>query len=439
MKKNKRMLLLLAIVLIGFGALSLAAYLGNWLPTEISASKIVESEEAAALRKQLGDKNVSEVSLTGTVNIGGPIVVYGKKTIIGDGQLVMDESYQKNNENGEYLLILEKRAKVTVGGDVVLDGNSVVGCIYVNKGADLTVRDNVILRNSTMETANVWAEGNLTIAGGDLTSAIGHNVWSAGKITLSGGTITGSGVDYAGIYVSGEMTQTGGAINEAGTNVYVAKGSSFTYEKGSNSYAVKDGIYVEKNAKLKLTTAEAKVRESGHNGITLEGYGIIDDALLYMSGNQQIDVGTAGYLEIKGGNLAYGLGNGIRNRGTVIMTGGAIYGTTNHGVVNSGTMEIKAGEIRDNGRNGIQNKNGGDIKVIGKDIALYNNAYGITNEENADCELAYAQVYNHSSNNIRDFGDIYIHDITLKDSYGNCINVACCRYAKQSESVSVQY
>ena len=435
MKKKKAIGLLLAIVLIGFGALGFAAYLGDWLPTGISANKIVESAEAANLRKQLGDRKVSEVALTGTVKIGGPIVVSGKKTITGDGQLMMDDAYQQDNESGNYLLILEKNAKVTVGGDVVLDGNSAVGCIQVKKGADLTVRDNAILRNAAVETANVWAEGDLTIAGGDLASAIGHNVWSAGKITLSGGTITGSGVDYAGIHVSGAMTQTGGAINEAGTNVYVAKGGSFTYEKGSNSYAVKDGIYVEKNAKLKLTTAEAKVRESGHNGITLEGRGIIDDALLYMSGNQQIDVGLDGYLEIKGGDVAYGLGNGIRNRGTVIMTGGAIYGTTNHGVVNSGTMEIKAGEIRDNGRNGIQNKNGGDIKVVGKDIALYNNAYGITNEENADCELAYAQVYNHSSNNIRDFGDIYIHDITLKDSYGNCINVAYGGTVKVKDTV----
>ncbi len=424
MKKNKMTLLLLTIVLIGFGALSCAAYLGDWFSTGIGVNKIVESGEAATLRKQLGDESVTEVSLTGTVKIGGPIAVYGKKTITGDGQLMMDDAYQQDDENGEYLLILEKDAEVSVGGDVVLDGNSVVGCIQVKKDANLTVCDNAILRNSTMETANVWAEGDLTIKGGDLTSATGYNVWSAGRMTLSGGTITGSGTEYAGIYVSGKMTQTGGTIREAGTNVYVAKGGSFVYKNGSNSYAIGDGILVEKNAELKLTTAEAKVRESGHNGITLEGYGIIDDALLYMSGNQQIDIGKEGYLEIKGGDLAYGLGNGIRNRGTVIMTGGAIYGTTIHGVVNSGTMEIKAGEIRDNGRNGIQNKNGGDIKVIGKDIALYNNAYGITNEENADCELAYAQVYNHSANNIRDFGDIYIHDITLKDSYGNCINVA---------------
>ena len=50
---DKMTLLLLTIVLIGFGALSCAAYLGDWFSTGIGVNKIVESGEAATLRKQL--------------------------------------------------------------------------------------------------------------------------------------------------------------------------------------------------------------------------------------------------------------------------------------------------------------------------------------------------------------------------------------------------
>ncbi|MCD8046260.1 MAG: hypothetical protein LUE90_06455 [Clostridiales bacterium] len=229
----------------------------------------------------------------------------------------------------------------------------------------------------------------------------------------------------ANIYCLGELTQSGGTVQSGYDNVYLAGEGSFLWESGNNKESVNYGICVEEDAYLKTTSGDAVMRDAGTHGIYLLGEADIDDILLIMSGANQIDVGTTGVLNLNGGDLAYANGNSVNNAGTMVMDGASIYNSGYAGIVNTGTLDMVSGKVFNNGDKGVINKNGGTLTILSEDVDISNNASGVINEENATCEIANAKIHSNTSNNVINYGDLYVHDVTMYDSGSNCVN---CNY-----------
>lgn len=326
------------------------------------------------LRKQLADDSVTEIELTEDIDVSAPLEVNGSKKIIGSGKLVAADDYKAIERMG--LLTLTNGADVIIGGSVTVDAKNVDCAVYVTDGAALTLENDVVLLNASL----------------------------------------------ANVYVLGELKQSGGNVEAGYDNVYIANGGSFLWEKGGNRSSVNHGIHVEEGAKVQTTSDKAEMKEAGSHGIYLMGKAEIDDILLIKSHGNQIDIMPTGELTMKGGSIAYGSASGVSNQGIMVMNGGSIYNHEYCGVVNSKQFDMKGGSVLNNKDKGIVNKNGGKLLIVDAGANVGSNASGIINEENAYCELANANISGNKTNNVINLGEIYIHDISLRNSGSNSLN-----------------
>lgn len=361
-----------------------------------------ESEGFAesSFRKQMADASVSEVTVDKNLVLEAPVEVSGNKVLTGEGSITAVGVWAGDN----YMIVVPSGAQLTVKGSVTIDAADLAGAIHVAKGAALTVEENAAVKSA---------------------SAKAHNVLNEGTATISGGQITGSGEKFAGICSSGTLTQNGGVISGAYNNVVVLEGGSFTWNAGSNTDSVRDGIYVAQGAKLSVTSKNATLTGSGVRGIYLCGEGVITNITLNTSGDSLIKISKTGDLKLNGGTITDAGYHGIENAGNLVMTDGQIRNSFNCGIVNTGTLEITGGSIMDNTANkGLLNKHAGKVTISSATVMFSGNRIAIGNEDTAQLELSNAQFILSSGTNVYAYsGTVNIHDIILGASGSNNVRI----------------
>ena len=242
-----------------------------------------------------GKRNVT-VRLSGT---GG-----GKSIILaGNGSLFTIES--------GVTLMLDKDITLQGHGKndaaLVRVGNR--GVLVVNEGGLITGNTNTIYQRRGIGDGGggviVMPNGNLTVAGGEVSgnacqrcSGGGVAVESNGNITMTSGEISGNtGTSGSGVSVStgGRFTMSGGKVS----------GNTAPYNGGG--VALNGGIFT-------MTGGEISGNNAGAGG----GVGVDDNGIFTMTGGE-ISGNNAG----KGGGVYF-----LRSLGNLVKTGGVIYGDT---------------------------------------------------------------------------------------------------------------
>ncbi len=373
----------------------------------------------AELQEKLADASVGGVILSGDISLTEPLQITDAKSITGAGTISAGEGF-----SGDYLITVDAKGELLLGGDVVLDAAGVAGGVHVAPNAVLTLQDQAAVKNASAEAANLLVEGFLDMLSGSVSNPQGHNIHNVGETNIVGGEIRGSGSGFAGIYNEGTLTQNGGTVARGYNNIVSAEGSEFTWNGGSNESAMNNGLIVAPKAKLTVTAREAKLTGAGNLGIELLGTAVIDDITLNNSFSTLIKVDSTGKLTLNGGMIFSGSLHGVDNAGVMIMNGGDIMSCAGCGIVNTGTLEIKAGGVSNHGNKGILNKLEGKATVVGADITISGNKFAIGNEDNAYFELAKAYIMGSTTTNIYALGgEMYIHDIELGASNSNNIRV----------------
>ena len=373
----------------------------------------------AELQEKLADVSVGGVILSGDISLTEPLQITDAKSITGAGTISAGEGF-----SGDYLITVDAKGELLLGGDVVLDAAGVAGGVHVAPNAVLTLQDQAAVKNASAEAANLLVEGFLDMLSGSVSNPQGHNIHNVGETNIVGGEIRGSGSGFAGIYNEGTLTQNGGTVARGYNNIVSAEGSEFTWNGGTNENAMNNGLIVAPKAKLTVTAREAKLTGAGNLGIELLGTAVIDDITLNNSFSTLIKVDSTGKLTLNGGMIFSGSLHGVDNAGVMIMNGGDIMSCAGCGIVNTGTLEIKAGGVSNHGNKGILNKLEGKATVVGADITISGNKFAIGNEDNAYFELAKAYIVGSTTTNIYALGgEMYIHDIELGASNSNNIRV----------------
>ncbi len=351
-------------------------------------------------RKQMANASVLEITVDKDLVLEAPVEVSGNKVLVGEGSVTAVGKWAGDN----YMFVVPSGSQLTVKGSVTIDAADLAGAIHVAKGAALTVEENATIKSA---------------------SAKAHNVLNEGTATISGGQITGSGEKYAGVCSSGTLTQNGGVISGAYNNVVVLEGGSFTWNAGSNTDSVRDGVYIAQGAKLSVTSKNATLTGSGVRGIYLCGEGVITNITLNTSGDSLIKISKTGDLKLNGGIITDAGYHGIENAGNLVMTDGQIRNCFNCGIVNTGNLEITGGSIMDNTANkGLLNKHDGKATISSATVMFSGNRIAIGNEDTAQLELSNAQFILSSATNIYAYGGtVNIHDITLGASGSNNVRI----------------
>lgn len=351
-------------------------------------------------RKQMANASVLEITVDKDLVLEAPVEVSGNKVLVGEGSVTAVGKWAGDN----YMFVVPSGSQLTVKGSVTIDAADLAGAIHVAKSATLTVEENATIKSA---------------------SAKAHNVLNEGTATISGGQITGSGEKYAGICSSGTLTQNGGVISGAYNNVVVLEGGSFTWNAGSNTDSVRDGVYIAQGAKLSVTSKNATLTGSGVRGIYLCGEGVITNITLNTSSDSLIKISKTGDLKLNGGIITDAGYHGIENAGNLVMTDGQIRNSFNCGIVNTGNLEITGGSIMDNTANkGLLNKHAGKATISSATVMFSGNRIAIGNEDTAQLELSNAQFILSSATNIYAYGGtVNIHDITLGASGSNNVRI----------------
>lgn len=419
--KNKRVekAAILVCLIVAFMALCLTGCGGGETAQNGEPVTLAADATAAQLQEKLADEGVSGVVLSGNISLTEPLRITGSKTISGTGTISIADGF-----NGDYLIGVPAGAELTFGGDVVVDAAGIAGGVHVAADAVLTMQDQAAVRNASAEAANVLVEGFLDVLGGTFSGAQGHNIHNKGETNVMGGEVRGSGSGFAGIYNEGTLSQDGGSVIGAYNNIVSAAGSKFTWNDGSNTDAVNNGMVVAESAQLTVTARSAKLSGAGNLGIDLQGTAVIDDITLNDCFNTLIRVASTGNLTLNGGMIFDGSYHGVDNNGVMVMNGGDIMACADCGIVNTGTLEVKGGGISDNANKGILNKLEGKATVVSADVTISGNRFAIGNDDKAYFELAKANLMMSTTSNIYALdGEMYIHDIELAASSSNNIRV----------------
>ncbi len=388
--------------------------------TACGSEEGVKVNSASALAKKLASDSAAKINVSKDLVLEEPIVVRGEKELVGSGKIIASV------EDGEelYMLTVTDGGKLTVGGSVKIDAAGLIGGIHVQSGGQAAVKDKAVVKNASEEAANTLVEGSLKVAGGTLKDAKGHNIYNKKETVISGGEVTGSGEKYAGIYNEGTLTQTGGEISNAYNNISNVKGSTFTFEGGTNKTSMRDGVFVAKGASMKATKKEAVIENAGGRGILLQGQADIKVITVKDCGDTLIKVGKSGVLNLGNGILQEGNYHGVDNAGTMNMMGGTIQANANCGIVNTGTLKVTSGNISNNANKGILNKHEGTADVTSAMVTFTSNRIAIANEDKAVFEFSKAKILMSTQTNIYCYdGTVNLHDAVLNASTSNNVRI----------------
>ncbi|MBQ8803780.1 MAG: hypothetical protein IJZ53_09115 [Tyzzerella sp.] len=380
----------------------------------------VKVNSANALAKKLASGSAVKINVSEDIILEEPIVVSGEKEIVGKGKIVAAV------EDGEelFMITVTDGGKLTVGGSVKIDAAGLMGAIHVQDGGSAIVQDKAVVMNASDASANILVEGSLEVAGGTLKDAKGHNIYNKKETVISGGEIIGSGEKYAGVYNEATLTQKGGTISKAYNNISNVKGSTFTFESGTNTTSTRDGVFVAEGAAMKATDKAAVIENASGRGILLHGQADIKMITVQGCGDTLIKVGKTGVLNLGNGILQSGNYHGVDNAGTMNMLGGNIQANANCGIVNTGTLKVTSGSIASNENKGILNKHEGTADVTSAMVTFTANKTAVANEDKAVFEFAKAKIMMSTQTNIYCYdGTINIHDTALNASTSNNVRI----------------
>ncbi len=380
----------------------------------------VKVNSANALARKLASDSAIKINLSKDIFLEEPVIVNGEKEIVGNGKIIA--TVEGGEEN--YMLTVANGGKLTVGGSVKIDASGLLGGIHVQENGTAVIAEKAVVMNASEITANALVEGSFHVQGGTLKEANGHNIYNKNETVISGGEIVGSGDKYAGVYNEGTLSQTGGSVTNAYNNISNMSGSVFTFEGGTNTKSIRDGIFIAEGASLKATKKDAVIEEAGARGILLHGKADIKAITVKSCSDTLIKVGKRGVLNLGNGILQEGNYHGVDNAGTMTMMGGNIQMNKNCGIVNTGTLKVSGGNIANNENKGILNKHKGKADVTSAMVNFTSNKIAIANEDKAEFEFAKAKILMSTQTNVYCYdGTINLHDISLNASTSNNVRV----------------
>lgn len=380
----------------------------------------VKVKSANALARKLTNSSTAKINVTEELALEEPIVITGEKEIVGEGTIT---AAMKGSEE-VYMITVAEGGKLTIGGSVKIDAASLMGAVHVQDGGSVVVKGKAVVKNASEAAANALVEGSLEVKGGNLKGAKGHNIINKNTTTISGGKVTGSGDKYAAIYNEATLTQSGGKVSAAYNNISNLKGSTFTFEGGTNEDSIRDGVFVAQGAVLKATNKDATIVNAGARGILLQGQADIKVITVKECGDTLVKVAKTGVLNLGNGVLQGGNYHGVDNAGTMNMLGGNISLNDNCGIVNTGTLKVTSGNISENANKGILNKHEGKADVTSAMVTFTSNKTAIANEDKAVFEFAKAKLLMSTQTNIYCYdGTMNIHDASLNASTSNNVRI----------------
>lgn len=247
-------------------------------------------DKTSELQSQLLNDNVTTIQIKGTYQISKPLQVKGHKEFTGDGTIVMAKEaaqpqgadiYKKGSgwafgcaklstlkANTQLnMFTIESGASLTVDGKVVIDGNGAANGVYVSKDGTINIKGNAVFRNAYY--CNIFSDGKVTVAGGELQKVPGHNVVTNGVMDITAGVINGTD-DGAVVFSTGTLNMKGGTVRNSKThNIYIAGGGTFTCSGGANISSKIDSVFVEDKATAVITGGS--ISESGVHSIDNAG------------------------------------------------------------------------------------------------------------------------------------------------------------------------
>ncbi|MBQ9387736.1 MAG: hypothetical protein IJU01_03635 [Lachnospiraceae bacterium] len=208
-KKKGWLFLLLGIILAAGVATVLALTLGKNNPGPGGpGDDLQRSAEEIALAEKLAAEGSDTISIDHDIEIVGTLVVFGDKTLTGNGRIISKGS-------GEYVITLGEGAVLNLDGPSVEseEGGATNG-IYVS------------------ETAS------FNLLSGSVRNLVGHGVRNLGAARILGGTISEVGTNWLMVDSGSTVEMKAGTFSDAGeAGVLIGSSATFTY----GGEAVMDG------------------------------------------------------------------------------------------------------------------------------------------------------------------------------------------------------
>ena len=278
-KKKGLLVLVLAIALVGAIAFTLLATGG-----------VIVSGEARSLAKELKKDGTTTIVLDEDVIIKSPLVVNGKKTITGNGKIIMSEKAKINwpeleeiktfggvgcvtvkthdTSSMPAMFVVSPDAELTIAGSVGADAANLTNVCQVQDTGSLTLKDKATLENGRYCNVDVQNKAEFTLKGGKSLNGTRFNVINKGTTTIDGGTVSGTvEKNGAAIYSASKLTMSDGLVEKSAChNIYVAAGE-FEMTGGASSFSKVDGIIVKQDATASITggTSEGHMKHGIHN------------------------------------------------------------------------------------------------------------------------------------------------------------------------------
>lgn len=408
------------------------------------------------LQKLLDDSSVTEIEITGMIGLNRPLTVTGEKIIKGTGMLVLvgdavkpqvatalpdhvsgsgdvltDWVLEEPNMDGcNYAVVVGDGGSLTLAGSVTVCANYAGESLLIEQGGAVTMTEEAVVNRSV--NSNITNYGTLTLSGGSLAESSGYHIINQGTLNVQGGTVTGSGSGCAAIYSTGTVTMTGGLVQQAKIHGFYLASGSMTLSGGEISACEKDGVFVGKDATLNTTSSAAKVRQHGRNGIMNLGTAVIDAGRFTVNGEANVKNGVGGTMTINGGNITDSAWAGVYNCGRMEIHGGNIATNSYGGIINTGDLTMDGGALYANSGTAQLVNRGGTLKVTGQDVSVTSGkSVGIMNDLGGYAEITDIILMDQQAAHIRNWGEMYIHDLTLdNNSTSSAIYNDCGGYLK---------
>ena len=307
---------------------------------EASAGTGTEAVPTASPSAQLQSEELTEFAAwlaseeDGTREISGDLVlpslsyVKGNKTLTGSGSIRMEAA-------GEYVLVLDENASLTLDGPTIDGTGSAINGIYVP------------------------ASGSLTMKSGSIENLTGHGIRSFGKTEISGGTVRNLGSSWLIAESGSDTSLLGGEFTDSGAQgIVTAQDSSL---KIGNAVTLS-------GAKSNLVYNCGSLEAEGGNYSDAGDYYFHNEGNLVLTNTDFSGAVLLGYLE----NIA---------GGTVTVRGGSMTDSKADFIFNKGAMTIDGTEFNNCLSTAIENR-GSDSSLtirscsfdqIGKAVLLNKN------------------------------------------------------------------
>lgn len=427
-KKKGLLVLVLAIALVGAIAFTLLATGG-----------VIVSGEARSLARELKKDGTTTIVLDEDVIIKSPLVVNGKKTITGNGKIIMSEKAKINwpeleeiktfggvgcvtvkthdTSSMPAMFVVSPDAELTIAGSVGADAANLTNVCQVQDTGSLTLKDKATLENGRYCNVDVQDKAEFTLKGGKSLNGTRFNVINKGTTEIKGGTISGTvEKNGAAVYSASKLIMSDGLVEKSAChNIYVAAGE-FEMTGGTSSFSKADGIIIKQDATASITggTSETHTKHGIHN----DGKTTLGKVTVIESG---IVNGPKGTLDLDGtyvkGSYVFALSN---EGGTVTAKNFSTKNCEAIAICNlSGKMDLKDINL-EGGRDGNISVITGEVNIEGavldrcreKSVSISGGKVNIKNIDVQGTSGKFNGVYVFG-------GELYMEDATIANT-GDC-------------------